>query len=73
MEKDYEKIEKLVKLRRDYLSRVSPVEQVIEQEKSSLNAEEREVMAPEWLSRRLDAGLFSIQVRLRAAFLCCMP
>lgn len=65
MEKDYEKIEKLVKLRRDYLSRVSPVEQAIEQEKKSFDAEEQEVIAPEWLSRRLDAGLFSIQVRLR--------
>lgn len=69
MEKDYEKIDKLVKLRRDYLARVSPVEQAIEQEKNSFDAEEQEVMAPEWLSRRLDAGLFSIQVRLRVIFL----
>lgn len=66
MEKDYEKIEKLVKLRRDYLSRISPVERAIEQEKKSFDAEEQEIMAAEWLSRRLDAGLFSIQVCLRA-------
>lgn len=71
MEKEYEKIDKLVKLRRDYLSRVSPVEQAIEQEKKSFDKEEQEVMAPEWLSRRLDAGLFSIQVRLFAPY--CTP
>lgn len=63
MEKDYEKIEKLVKLRRDYASRVSPVEQAIEKERKNFTEEEREVMAVEWLSRRFDAGLFSLQVR----------
>lgn len=68
MEKDYEKIDKLVKLRRDYLSRVSPVEQAIEQEKKNFDQEEQELMATEWLSRRLDAGLFSIQVRLLPLF-----
>lgn len=63
MEKDYEKIEKLVKLRRDYASRVTPVEQAIEKERRNYTEEEREIMAPEWLSRRFDAGLFSVQVR----------
>lgn len=62
MEKDYGKIEKLVNLRRDYASRVSPVEQAIEKERKNFNKDEQEVMAPEWLSRRFDAGLFSIQV-----------
>lgn len=62
MEKDYEKIEKLIKLRRDYAFRVSPVEQAIEQERKRFDKEEQEVMAHEWLSRRFDAGLFSIQV-----------
>lgn len=62
MEKDYEKIEKLVKLRRDYASRVLPVEQAIEKERKNFTEEEREVMAVEWLSRRFDAGLFSLQV-----------
>ncbi|KAE8145840.1 hypothetical protein BDV25DRAFT_133432 [Aspergillus avenaceus] len=62
MEKDYEKIEKLIKLRRDYASRVTPVEQAIEKERKSFSAEEQEVMAVEWLSRRFDAGLFSLQL-----------
>ncbi|KAL4801947.1 Catenin-beta-like protein [Aspergillus unguis] len=62
MEKDYEKIDKLVKLRRDYSSRVSPVEQIIEKERTRFTKEEQEVMEPEWLSRRFDAGLFSLQL-----------
>lgn len=62
MEKEYEKIDKLVKLRRDYASRVTPVEQAIEKEKNNFDKEEQEIMAPEWLSRRFDAGLFSIQL-----------
>jgi cyclopropane fatty-acyl-phospholipid synthase-like methyltransferase len=62
MEKDYEKIEKLIKLRRDYASRVTPVEQAIEKERKQYTEEEQEIMAPEWLSRRFDAGLFCIQV-----------
>ncbi|KAJ9228432.1 hypothetical protein DTO166G5_8587 [Paecilomyces variotii] len=62
MEKDYEKIEKLVKLRREYASRIRPVEEVIEKERKSLSKEDQEAMAAEWLSRRLDAGLFSLQM-----------
>lgn len=62
MEKDYEKIDKLVKLRRDYSSRVSPVEEAIEKERRGLSKEDQEIMESEWLSRRFDAGLFSLQV-----------
>lgn len=62
MEKDYEKIEKLIQLRREYAARVVPVEQAIEQERMKLSSEDREIMAGEWLSRRFDAGLFSLQV-----------
>ncbi|KAL2003063.1 hypothetical protein VTN02DRAFT_5141 [Thermoascus thermophilus] len=64
MEKDYEKIERLVKLRRDYASRLTPVEQAIEREKKalSLSQEDQEALAAEWLSRRFDAGLFSLQM-----------
>ncbi|KAL4930508.1 DNA-directed RNA polymerase II core subunit RPB2 [Aspergillus undulatus] len=62
MEKDYEKIEKLVKLRRDYASRVSPVEQIIDKERTRFSKEQQEIMEPEWLSRRFDAGLFSLQL-----------
>lgn len=62
MEKNYEKIEKLIKLRRDYSSRVSPVEEAIEKERRGLSKEDQEIMEGEWLSRRFDAGLFSLQV-----------
>ncbi|KAJ5659009.1 hypothetical protein N7507_005460 [Penicillium longicatenatum] len=61
MEKDYEKIEKLVKLRREYAARVAPVEQAIEKERKSYSQEDQEIMAGEWLSRRFDVGLFSLQ------------
>lgn len=61
VEKDYEKTAKLVKLRQDYSSRVSAVNEAIRSESARMSAEEREEMADEWLSRRLDAGLFSLQ------------
>ncbi|KAJ5605184.1 hypothetical protein N7510_010338 [Penicillium lagena] len=61
MEKDYEKIDKLIKLRREYAARIAPVEQAIEKERKSLSKEDQEYMAAEWLSRRFDAGLFSLQ------------
>ena len=66
MEKDYEKIDKLVKLRRDYASRVSPIETAIEKERKGLSEEDQEIMEGEWLSRRFDAGLFSLQVGFEA-------
>lgn len=62
MEKEYEKIEKLIKLRREYAARVVPVEQAIEKERKGFSQDDRELMAGEWLSRRFDAGLFSLQV-----------
>ncbi|KAJ5757159.1 uncharacterized protein N7511_007341 [Penicillium nucicola] len=61
MEKDYGKIEKLVKLRREYAARVSPVEEAIAKERRTFDKEEQEMMAAEWLSKRFDAGLFSLQ------------
>lgn len=72
MEKDYEKIEKLVKLRREYAARVSPVEQAINKERKSFSKDDQEYMAGEWLSRRLDAGLFSLQVRIDLYFRGCL-
>lgn len=69
MEKDYEKIDKLVKLRRDYASRVSPVEAAIEHERKGFSKEDQEIMEVEWLSRRFDAGLFSVQVCRLAEYL----
>jgi beta-catenin-like protein 1 len=61
VEKDYEKTAKLVKVRRDYAARMAFVDAKIKQEQSGIDEEEREQMAGEWFSRRLDAGLFCLQ------------
>ncbi|CAJ2502955.1 Uu.00g103490.m01.CDS01 [Anthostomella pinea] len=61
VEKDYEKTEKLVKLRRDYAARITAADEAIRAEQARLTVGEREEMADEWFSRRLDAGLFSLQ------------
>jgi len=61
VEKDYEKIGKLMEVRREYTARMRSVEEAIKAEARQLSAEERETKADEWLSRRLDAGLFSLQ------------
>ncbi|CAL3972756.1 unnamed protein product [Diplocarpon coronariae] len=61
VEKEYEKLGKMVKLRRDYAARVDVVEKEIRGEQVKMHAEEREEMADEWLGKRLDAGLFCLQ------------
>ncbi|KAI1350710.1 Catenin-beta-like protein [Xylaria sp. FL0043] len=61
VEKDYEKTGKLVKLRRECAGRLGAVDEAIRAEQAQMSAEEREDMADEWFSRRLDAGLFSLQ------------
>ncbi|KAI1421175.1 Catenin-beta-like protein [Xylaria sp. FL1777] len=61
VERDYEKTEKLVKLRRECAARMNAVDEAIRTEQAQMSAEEREDMADEWFSRRLDAGLFSLQ------------
>lgn len=63
VEKDYEKIDRLIQIRREYASKVSVVEGDISQEKLKLPPAGREDKEDEWLSRRLDAGLFTLQVR----------
>ena len=61
VEKDYEKIGRLMQLRREHARRVNRVEQEIEAEEKEMSTEEREERAAESLSRRFDAGLFSLQ------------
>jgi beta-catenin-like protein 1 len=61
MEKEYEKTEKLVKLRREYAARVETTNEAIRNEQKRMSAQEREEMAEQWFSQRLDAGLFSLQ------------
>ena len=61
VEKDYEKIDRLVQLRVAYSSKLATVEQEIKRERAGLSSDKEE-KPDEWLSRRLDAGLFSLQV-----------
>ena len=61
VEKDYAKVDKLLKLRHNYGSKLAAVNGSISSERSEMNKEDQEAMASEWLSRRLDAGLFGIQ------------
>ena len=62
VEKDYEKIERLIKIRREYASRVSVADQTIKKDRANLSVTEQGDHEDEWLSLRLDAGLFSLQV-----------
>ena len=62
VEKEYEKIRKLIQLRREYASKVAAVDRSIENDRRTLSTPEQKDFADEWLSRRLDAGLFCLQV-----------
>lgn len=61
-EKDHEKVAKLISLRKDYARRVSLVDKEIRQEQKDLPDDETEEREDEWFSRRLDGGLFSLQM-----------
>lgn len=61
VEKDYEKINRTMKIRREFASKVGAVDQEIQGEKARLNAAGQADQADEWLSRRMDAGLYSLQ------------
>ncbi|KAL8909925.1 MAG: hypothetical protein Q9171_004781 [Xanthocarpia ochracea] len=61
VEKNYEKIDRVMQIRREYASKVAAVDQDIQHEKSRLSAQEQEDRADEWLSRRMDAGLYALQ------------
>ncbi|KAF4499256.1 nuclear associated [Fusarium agapanthi] len=61
VEKDYEKISKLIKFRRDYVARISLAEQQNDAEKATTSEGDREAAELEWLSRRIDAGLLTLQ------------
>ena len=60
-EKGYEKVTKLVQLRQDYARKVALIDDTIARETAGLDLEESEERADEWLSRRLDGGLFCLQ------------
>ena len=62
VEKNFEKIGRLVRIRREYASKIASVDTVITDERLRVKQEDLEEMESEWLSRRMDAGLFSLQV-----------
>ncbi|KAK6539318.1 hypothetical protein TWF694_009551 [Orbilia ellipsospora] len=62
VEKDYEKLDKIMALRADYSQRVSLVDREIAEERARADEEEREEREDEWDMRRLDAGLFCFQI-----------
>lgn len=71
VEKDYEKIVKLLQLRKQYSARMAVVDAEIEEQKTRMQEEDVEDMSEEWFSRRLDAGLFGLQMTdLCLAWLC---
>jgi beta-catenin-like protein 1 len=61
MERDYEKISKLVDIRRHYATKLRGIEEQIRKERKATAKEDQENMEGEWFSRRLDAGLFVLQ------------
>lgn len=61
MEKQYEKVERLVRLRGEYRAKLARADARIEQERQETVEEEKAEKASEWLGRRLDAGLFTFQ------------
>jgi beta-catenin-like protein 1 len=60
-EKNYEKLTKLIALRKDYARRVASIDEGIELERKMLDDEEREERADEFFSRRLEGGMFCLQ------------
>lgn len=61
VEKDYQACDRLVKLRREYASKVAAIDREIKQERARLDTEQSDEKADEWFSRRLDAGLYVLQ------------
>jgi beta-catenin-like protein 1 len=71
IEKDYEKIDRLVDIRQKTLPRLQAVENRVVQEAKGMGEEEKEDLEAEWLSQRLDAGLYTVQtVDTILAWLC---
>lgn len=67
VEREYEKIGRLVVVRRGYAGRLKIVEAEIEEQRGRVDGE----MEEEWFSKRLDAGLFALQMTdLCLAWLC---
>lgn len=59
VEKDYEKVDKLIKLRRDFAARMRLIDEQLAKEKQQRDDDED--LEDERFLRRLDAGLFTLQ------------
>lgn len=64
VEANYEKINRLIEIRHEYKSRLVGVDDEIDRQRAAADEETKSDMEAEWLSRRLDAGLFCAQVGL---------
>lgn len=60
-EKEYEKLGKLLQVRREYSKRLSAVEDEIKLERRMMDEDDWAEREGEWFSRRLDHGLFGLQ------------
>ena len=61
VENGYGTLERLVGQRREYSEKLGPVDERIRKERKERELEDPKTLADEWLSRRLDAGLFCLQ------------
>ena len=61
VEKDYDKVTRVLELRRDYSAQIERVEKEIQAEQQGASEEAKELLDLELLSRRLDAGLATLQ------------
>lgn len=61
LEKDFEKINKLVSLRRDYSSRVAAFDAQLKDRKKGLSKEEQDELEMENISTRLSEGLYCLE------------
>ena len=62
VEKEYEKIKRLIKLRQDFTSRIKRSEASFRQEWKAGGAPEDDEFEVELISRKLDAGLYTLQL-----------
>jgi beta-catenin-like protein 1 len=60
-EKEYEKLGKLLQVRKEYAKRLSAVEDEIKLERRMMDEDDWAEREGEWFSRRLDHGLFGLQ------------
>jgi beta-catenin-like protein 1 len=60
-EKEYEKLGKLLQVRKEYAKRLSAVEDEIKLERRMMEEDDWAEREGEWFSRRLDHGLFGLQ------------